>query len=131
MQKNKNYNFMISAKKKGCSSNIYNSHMYANNVNAALGSTSICQFPVSNKMDGWRMEIMFKIHPITLVLSLFRYSTGIYISTHTLFSFQNFHFSRINALFLLFFFCWKLKININLNQLRVSIYIAKTNISKT
>lgn len=24
----------------------------------ALGSTSICQFPVSNKMDDWRMEIM-------------------------------------------------------------------------
>lgn len=32
----------------------------------ALGSASICQFPVSNKMDGWRMEIMVGTYP-TLV----------------------------------------------------------------
>lgn len=30
----------------------------------ALGSASICQFPVSNKMDGWRMEIMVETYPI-------------------------------------------------------------------
>lgn len=29
----------------------------------ALGSASICQFPVSNKMDGWRMEIMVETQP--------------------------------------------------------------------
>lgn len=33
-------------------------------MSAALGSTSTCQFPVSNKMDGWRMEIMVEIYPI-------------------------------------------------------------------
>lgn len=32
----------------------------------ALGSASICQFPVSNKMDGWRMEIMVETRPHTL-----------------------------------------------------------------
>lgn len=32
----------------------------------ALGSASICQFPVSNKMDGWRMEIMVETQPHTL-----------------------------------------------------------------
>lgn len=31
----------------------------------ALGSASICQFPVSNKMDGWRMEIMVETRPHT------------------------------------------------------------------
>lgn len=31
----------------------------------ALGSASICQFPVSNKMDGWRMEIMVETQPHT------------------------------------------------------------------
>ena len=29
----------------------------------ALGSASVCQFPVSNKMDGWRMEIMVETYP--------------------------------------------------------------------